>query len=368
MHKLLFYILFPFCLQAQLAISNQITDLGLIKDAYEITGDVVLKNIGAKNIYLLRADSEYGMKIFTSKKTITPNDTALLSISFYPEYKGKFKKKIKLITNNSSNPYLIELIGNVENITLHNKQACFYFGSKIKNSIKNNNSEIVFSDQKKERDYKIPVDTSINNEEKTKIKTINNDDGSILNSKAFKPNNIVFLIDVSNSMKDSLKFPLMKKSIYYLINQLRDIDKITFVTYSDTVKLLNEAVKGSEKLQLIDVIKNLKAGGKTKGNKAIVKCQTVAQNNFIKNGNNIIFLCTDGEFGFYKKDQEQFLNSQVNGKVILTTVAFGDDKKAMDNLKRISKIGEGSFIQIKNNSSYEEKLLNEIKQRSLIKN
>ena len=89
-HFLTFFLTFG--LNAQIEFSATSIDLGNIESAYEIKADLIIKNTGTKNLYLLKADCDRGVKVFTSKKTIPANDTALLVISFIPEGNGKFFK------------------------------------------------------------------------------------------------------------------------------------------------------------------------------------------------------------------------------------------------------------------------------------
>jgi len=92
----------------------------------------------------------------------------------------------------------------------------------------------------------------------------------------------------------------------------------------------------------------------------------VALKNYISNGNNQIILATDGKFRFYPDDQKLYLSKQGDKQVKLSTMAFGNDKDAMKNLKDIAEIGKGNFIHIKSRSKAKEQLLEEIKQNSLI--
>jgi Ca-activated chloride channel family protein len=165
-------------------------------------------------------------------------------------------------------------------------------------------------------------------------------------------------------MKDSLKLPLMKLALHTLIDAVREVDVITLVTYADSVKIIKEAIKGSNKEELHKVVDGLKAKGLTKGNKAILFSQQLAQKHFIVEGNNQIIMATDGKFRFYSEDQNTWTQKQLNKKIVLTTVAFGSDRDAIKNLKEISEKGEGSFIHIKKRHGSEDKLLLEIKMRS----
>jgi Ca-activated chloride channel family protein len=130
------------------------------------------------------------------------------------------------------------------------------------------------------------------------------------------------------------------------------------------VKIIKEGIKGSSKKELHDIVNGLKAKGLTIGNKAILFSQQVAQKHFIAEGNNQIIMATDGKFRFYSEDQTTWTQKQLDKKIVLSTVAFGNDRDAMKNLKEIADKGEGSFIHIKKRNGCEDKLLEEIKSRS----
>ncbi|MDP3555724.1 MAG: VWA domain-containing protein [Bacteroidota bacterium] len=365
------FFLFSGCLSyAQLSFINQSTDLGTINEAYEIEGDVLVKNNSAKKIFLMRADADKGVKVYTSKKTLQPGDTCLIIISFLPESAGKFKKKINIISSENPLPNELFISGNLLKLKADDKKSCFYFGSR-KNFVVNSNTNSIVANPtltKKDNSNKIPDNSSWPAKIDTvwekpiePIQKINQNELSILE---YKPNNILFLVDVSSSMKDSLKLPVMKRALHTLINAVREIDVITFVTYADSVKIIKEGIKGSEKIELHKIVDGLKAKGLTKGNKAILFSQQLAQKHFISEGNNQIIMASDGKFRFYSEDYNTWTLKQLDKKIVLTTVAFGNDKDAMKNLKEIAVKGEGSFIHIKKRNGSEEKLLEEIKSRS----
>jgi Mg-chelatase subunit ChlD len=333
---------------------------------------VIISNNSQKKIFLMRADADKGVKVFASKKTLMPGDTSLLVLSFIPETKGKFSKNVKLVTSDKSEPYGLSLSGTVNKLLSDDKTACFYFGSRRSSNVKIKDEPIVISEPEKKRDVsnKIPDNSSEpivtyipeKNAEKEKEPVRVNEKG--LSVLEYKPNNIVFLVDVSNSMKDSLKLPLMKNALYTLIDAVRDIDKITFLTYADSVRVIEEAISGAQKEKLKSIVSSIKAKGMTKGNKAILRSQLIAQKHFIPEGNNQIILASDGEFKFYDKDFLSWEQNQKNNAIVLTTVAFGDDREAAKNLKEIAEKGKGSFIHVKKKNGSEEKLLEEIKLRS----
>jgi Ca-activated chloride channel family protein len=159
----------------------------------------------------------------------------------------------------------------------------------------------------------------------------------------------------------------MQNALHYLISALRPTDKISFITYADTVKLLRDGVSGNNKEDLNTVVSKLKARGGTKGKKAILYGLDLALKNYIPDGNNQLLLATDGKFRFYSEDQQIYAQKRGDKLIKLTTIAFGNDKDAIKNLKEIAEIGNGNFIHIKNRNKAQEQLLNEIKENSLVR-
>lgn len=352
----------------QIAYEQNI-DLGTIPEASEIKGDVILKNLSLKKIFLMRADADNGVKVYTSKKTLLPEDTCLIVISFVPETSGRFKKRIGLVSSDQATPYDINLSGTLSKLKQNDKTACYYFGARKNSSVPVSEDPLVVNDPKPPRDHsnRIPDSTPPANvytplpDATTSTAKQNPKELPLLE---YKPNNVLFLVDVSGSMKDSLKLPLMKEALHTLIDAVRDVDRITFVTYADSIKIISEGISGADKEILHRSVNALRSKGQTKGNKAILFSQQLAQKYFIPEGNNQIFLSTDGKFRFYPDDVKTWKMRQINGKIVLSTVAFGNDREAMKNLKEIAANGEGSFIHIKKRSGSTEKLLDEVKLRS----
>ncbi len=354
--------------KAQIEFSTTSIDLGEIKEAYEIKADIIIRNSGSKKLFLLKADCDKGVKVFASKKTIGINDTALLVISFIPEISGRFNKEIKLFSSTQNNASELHLKGDLISLKTDDKTACYYFGRPNKNIVVKETPIIVKTDNiKRDNSNKMPDNSSEPIQTKTiavepqKTVTTNSDE---LSPILYKPNNLLFLVDVSNSMKDSLKLPLLKLALHKLINDVRDIDFITIVSYADSVKIQSENVNGIEKEKLHSVVDKLKARGLTKGRQAILKSEDILLDHYIKEGNNQLILATDGKFNFYSDDEKKFISKQQNLPIIMSVIGFGDDKDAIKNLKEIAEKGNGSFIHIKKKTNCQELLMDEIKQRS----
>ena len=384
MKKLIFIFIFPvffnqlFSQNSLIGIEEQNKDIGIQENIYKVKADYIIQNNQAKNLYLLRADAQKGITIRAAKKTIKPGDTTVIVVEFIPTNTGKFFETINLITSADGVPFKISISGNLKSIKTDDKTACFYF-KKPNNTAVKISEPIVISESVKPKDTS---NTILDNTEKTLVKepvqkteTVNKPslneiksepNKTLLDENLYKPNNIIFLVDVSSSMKDTTKLKVMQFALHHLIEALRPTDKITFITYADTVKVIREGLNGGNKNELNDAVNKLKAKGMTKGNKAILFSLDVALKNYISNGNNQIILATDGKFRFYPDDQKLYILKQGDKQIMLSTMAFGNDKDAIKNLKEIAEIGKGNFIHIKNRNKAKEQLLEEIKQNSLI--
>jgi Mg-chelatase subunit ChlD len=366
-----FFLLIPFLSIGQLRFSERDINLGTIEEAYEIAGSVVLTNGSEKKIYLLRADADRGVKVYTSRKILAQGDTCLLVISFAAEKAGRFKKIIHLVSSDSQKAYTLNVTGKILSVTHDEKTACYYFGGqKIKPVITSDQPLYVQEEKKRDASNRLPesvegrIPQKVTATERKAKTVVTGNARTELDKGMFKPNNLLFLIDVSGSMKDTNKLPLMKAAFHQLIDAVRDIDSLTLVTYSDSIKVMGEAVSGSNKIKLHHIVDQMKARGLTRGRKAIQMSQHLAQKHFIDDGNNLLIIASDGKFRFEEADYKKWREQQGAKKIVLSTIAFGNERVAIRNLKEIARKGEGSFIHITSRQESAEKLLTEIKARS----
>ena len=80
--------------------------------------------------------------------------------------------------------------------------------------------------------------------------------GKEIPKKNLPPSNIVFLLDVSGSMEDGNKLPLLKESFKLLVNELRSKDRVAIVVYAGAAGLILPSTSGKEKLKIIDSFDN----------------------------------------------------------------------------------------------------------------
>ena len=70
--------------------------------------------------------------------------------------------------------------------------------------------------------------------------------------------NLVFLIDVSGSMDEPDKLPLVQSSLKLLVDQLRPQDKVAFVVYAGNAGLVLPSTSGDEKMKIKNAIDELR--------------------------------------------------------------------------------------------------------------
>ena len=177
------------------------------------------------------------------------------------------------------------------------------------------------------------------------------------------PSNIVFLIDVSGSMDEENKLPLLKSSFKMLLGQLRPDDKIAIVTYANGTKVALPSTSVKDKEKIIKVLDNLYASGGTSGGRGIQLAYEQAQKSFIKNGNNRIILATDGDFNIginNTTDLEKFIEKQRERGIYMSVLGFGIGNYRDDMAETIADKGNGNYAYIDNITEAKKVLVNEL--------
>jgi Ca-activated chloride channel homolog len=161
--------------------------------------------------------------------------------------------------------------------------------------------------------------------------------------------NLVFLLDVSGSMEDVNKLPLLKKSFKLLVDRLNEKDQVAIVTYAgdDRVVLESTSCRYKDKIKL--AIDNLESGGSTNGAGGIEKAYEIATSNFLKKGNNRIILATDGDFNIGKSsdgDVTRLIEDKRDQGVFLTILGFGMGNYKDSKMESLADHGNGNYFYI----------------------
>jgi len=161
--------------------------------------------------------------------------------------------------------------------------------------------------------------------------------------------NLTFLIDVSGSMGASNKLPLLKSAFKLLVNQMRDKDNISIVVYAGAAGLVLPPTSGAHKEKIMTALDNLNAGGSTAGGAGIELAYKMAQEHFVKNGNNRVILATDGDFNVGASSDKAMENLIVEKRktgVFLSVMGFGYGNYQDSKLETLADKGNGNHAYI----------------------
>ncbi len=159
--------------------------------------------------------------------------------------------------------------------------------------------------------------------------------------------NLVFLVDVSGSMRSRDKLPLVKSTLTSLAGELRSDDRVSIVVYSGTVGLL--LAPTSNKDHVTEAVDCLYASGSTAGGDALKLAYSTARRNFLENGINRIIMATDGDFNVGTSDTKslkEYVARQRKTGVTLTMLGFGTGNIRDELMEGIANVGNGNYAYI----------------------
>jgi Ca-activated chloride channel family protein len=188
--------------------------------------------------------------------------------------------------------------------------------------------------------------------------------GKDIPSEKLPASNFVFLIDVSGSMSDANKLPLLKQSMKLLVNQMRKQDRIAIVVYAGAAGLVLPSTSGADKNKIIAALENLNAGGSTAGGAGIELAYKTAQENFMKGGNNRVILATDGDFNVgdsSDSDMQTLIEEKRKSGVFLTCLGYGMGNYKDSKMEILADKGNGNYAYIDNMQEADRFLQKEFK-------
>lgn len=187
--------------------------------------------------------------------------------------------------------------------------------------------------------------------------------GKELEVKDQKKSNLVFLIDVSGSMDEPDKLPLLVNAFKMFTEQLRNDDIVSIVVYAGSSGLVLAPTCGKNKIKIIDVLDKLEAGGSTAGGEGMQLAYKIAEENFISDGNNRVIWATDGDFNVGVSntgDLVRFLEEKRNKGIFLTVLGFGTGNIKDNRLEQLADKGNGHYAYIDNLLEAKKVLVDEI--------
>jgi Ca-activated chloride channel family protein len=173
--------------------------------------------------------------------------------------------------------------------------------------------------------------------------------GKEIPAEQIPPSNLVFLIDVSGSMADDNKLPMIKEALAMLVEELDVQDRVAIVTYASTSGVALDSTPGDQKESIMAVINGLEAGGSTAGSAGIAQAYSIAQDYFLKAGNNRVILLTDGDFNVGPSSEEELvaiIEDYRDKGIFLTIGGFGMGNYKDDKMEQLADHGNGNYYYI----------------------
>ena len=161
--------------------------------------------------------------------------------------------------------------------------------------------------------------------------------------------NLVFLIDVSGSMRSADKISLLKSSLKMLASELRANDTISIVVYAGASGVVLEPTSGRDKGRIIAALESLSAGGSTNGAAGIRLAYAMAEQAFVEGGINRLVLATDGDFNVgttsFEALKDLIAKKRETG-ISMTTLGFGSGNYNDHLMEQLADAGNGNYAYI----------------------
>jgi Ca-activated chloride channel family protein len=177
--------------------------------------------------------------------------------------------------------------------------------------------------------------------------------GRRVSTEDMPPANLVFLVDVSGSMGEQYKLPLVKTGLRTLTEQLSSRDRVAIVTYAGSSGIALQSTPGDRKEEIISAVERLAAGGSTNGGSGIKLAYQVAEQNFIRGGTNRVVLATDGDFNVGVTGDEELvriIEEKRERGVSLSVLGFGTGNLNDSMMEKLVDKGNGNYAYIDSES------------------
>jgi Ca-activated chloride channel family protein len=185
--------------------------------------------------------------------------------------------------------------------------------------------------------------TTSSTEVSIELSTLDDDDFSTTH---FKPVNVVFILDISSSMRQSEKMELMKYSLFQLIDMLRAEDRMGIVTYATDTRVLLSSTSGADKEPIKAQVTALKASGMTAGGEGIKLGYKEAMKSYLEDGVNQIIVITDGAFNRSSDDYKKYIRKYRRKGINMSVVGIKNSENDANAMLESARIGGGNYVPI----------------------
>ena len=183
-----------------------------------------------------------------------------------------------------------------------------------------------------------------------------------IDTREMPQSNLVFPIDVSGSMDEPNKLPLVQRSFMSLVENLDEKDTVSIVTYSSGEEVILNGEPGKNKERIMSAIEELYASGATNGEDALNMAYEIADKHFIKGGNNRIIMATDGDFNVgisSEGELTRLIKDKAKDGVFLSVLGYGMGNYKDSKLESLADNGNGNYAYIDTIDEARKVLVNE---------
>lgn len=160
---------------------------------------------------------------------------------------------------------------------------------------------------------------------------------------------LTFVIDVSGSMADANRLPLVKQSLQMLLDELRPSDRVAIVVYGDEARVVLEHTGLDERARIGAAIDDLTNQGSTNAEAGLRLGYELAGRAFQRGANNRVILLSDGVANVGATGPEAILRAirdYAAQGIYLTTVGFGMGDYNDYLMEQLANDGNGNYAYV----------------------
>ena len=309
------------------------------------------KELSNSNVTMIQNGRPVWVKT-TNKKGKIKEDATLGLSYFYAIHDGYFPAEIGAYVNFKRNYIVVELVKDYRiaetNPPISDTSVVLLADSEI----------IVEIETHLEQELKSEYDTTVIAELPPSFADLDKEN---FDAAHFKPINVVFVLDVSSSMKQVDKIELMKYSLFQLTDMLRPQDKIGIVTYASDARVLLNTTSGDQKERIKKEVTELKAFGYTAGGSGIKLGFREAKRAMIPNGKNQVIVITDGAFNRNSEDYKKYVKRYLKKGIYMSVVGVKNKSVDEQEMREAAALGGGHYVPIMKLSDAQHNLKQEIR-------
>lgn len=172
---------------------------------------------------------------------------------------------------------------------------------------------------------------------------------------AAEPHHTIYLVDISNSMKEESRLDSLKTGLHYLVHLQRETDRLSLITFNDTAKTILQFEPCTQREKIMETIDTLITKGGTNVQDALLDAYKIVDSTRQQyNGKTKLVLVTDGMFDLSKKIRKKIETYDKTG-IPLSIILMGSlhDVETIEFLEKICEKGNGNFYYMRKYNLYE---------------